>query len=122
MAGSEGRTLLEVLCFHCAWSPRAPRSVVELSGGPGFPLSLWGTCGTCGVAYVARQSGRVIARPLALVYPAEAELRAYRVADVDDPGTVLDEGQAVWELPDNDTSGPEAAEEGAADSQERRHG
>ena len=67
MAGTEGRTLLEVLCFHCALSPRAPRSVVELSGGPGFPLSLWGTCGTCGVVYVARQTGRVIARPLALV-------------------------------------------------------
>ena len=117
MARSEGQTLLEVLCSHCALSPRAPRSVVQLSGAPGFPPSLWGTCGTCGVVYVARQTGRVIARPLALVYPAEAELRTYLVADADEPETVLDEGHAIWQLPDNDPSGPEAAEEGAADSQ-----
>ena len=57
MARSEGQTLLEVLCSHCALSPRAPRSVVQLSGAPGFPPSLWGTCGTCGVVYVARQFG-----------------------------------------------------------------
>ncbi len=42
MAQSEGQTLLKVLCSHCAGSPRAPRSVVELSGGPGFPLTLRG--------------------------------------------------------------------------------
>ena len=63
MARSEGQTLLEVLCSHCALSPRAPRSVVQLSGAPGFPPSLWGTCGTCysrfreGVRYSGEASG-----------------------------------------------------------------
>ena len=39
------------------------------------------------------------------------------VADADEPDAVLDEGHAILQLPDNDPSGPEAAEEGAADSQ-----
>ena len=112
MAQSEGQTLLEVLCYHGALSPRSPRSVVELSGGPGFPLSLWGTCGTCEVAYVARQTGRVIARPLTPVYPAQAELRAYLVADADEPETVLEKGRAIWQLPDGNPTGWEAAEKG----------
>lgn len=88
MARSEGQTLLEVLCAHCALNPRAPRSVVQLSGAPGFPPSLSGTCGTCGVAYIATQTGRPIARPLALVYPVEAELRAYLAADADEPNRI----------------------------------
>ena len=61
------------VCFESAGSP----SVVQLSGAPGFPPSLWGTCGTCGVVYVARQTGRVVARPVRDYEARRAELFNY---------------------------------------------
>ena len=69
-----------------------------LSGPGGFPLHLIGRCPPCSVTLGAWQSGPVAARPLSVAYPQNAELRSYRVYDVDEPSVVVAEGEAVWEL------------------------
>ena len=56
-----------------------------LSGPGGFPLHLIGRCPQCSVTLGAWQSGPVAARPLSVAYPKNAELRSYRVYDVDEP-------------------------------------
>ena len=70
MAGRGGRTTLESVCCGQA---------VVLWGPPGFPTYLFGRCAVCQQQLAAMQEGRVVARPLSLVYPAGAELRAYVV-------------------------------------------
>ena len=89
MAESEGRTVLRTFCSECALSPRAPRASVELVGGGGFPVHLSGCCPQCSEELVAVQTGPVTARPLALVYDPDAELRSYRVYSVSEPSIVV---------------------------------
>ena len=73
-----------------------------LSGPGGFPLHLIGRCPQCSVTLGAWQSGPVAARPLSVAYPQYAEVRSYRVYDVNEPSVVVAEGEAVWELDRDD--------------------
>ena len=81
----ETRTVLRTPCPECDLSPRASGACVLLSGPGGFPLHLIGRCPQCSVTLGAWQSGPVAARPLSVAYPQNAELRSYRVYDVDEP-------------------------------------
>ena len=113
----ETRTVLRTPCPECDLSPRASGACVLLSGPGGFPLHLIGRCPQCSVTLGAWQSGPVAARPLSVAYPQNAELRSYRVYDVDEPRVVVAEGEAVWELDrDDDPAEQEAGADRAADT------
>ena len=89
---------------------------VVLWGPPGFPMYLFGRCTQCQAQLAAVQEGRVVARPLTLVYPAHTEVRAYVVRLFDGrlrEGGDFPGGPGVWEL-DDLTEGEETEYERSA--------